>query len=239
MICLALALLDWWRPMPNAARLILWLVSLAWLFIRYVNVSGFRWWSRTGLSADWRVLIERRYPELDGRLLTAVESPDHRHDDVLWQSTQEKSLRPGGLWKTSWWTQAGIAVCVILTVIGVSSSWAAVAGQRILTPWRSVAWPASVGYELTLEQGSLALAGQSVWLRIDRAFGVDEAVTLSWLQADQKPSPESLPSFNDPSWNQKTWAVTHEVIGVSVCSLRRAIGGSWLIRLGDNRPLFR
>ena len=96
LIFLSLAI-DWHWSLPRQARLIFLCVSgalIAWIFTRKVLFRVFSWLSNRGIAS----LVERRYPQIRGKLLTVVElaedrSKDARYSPYLLASAVEDAVR--------------------------------------------------------------------------------------------------------------------------------------------------
>ena len=232
------ALLDWWRPVSGVIRtgLLVGLVAVLWWQLRrrlWRPLQPSHW-----SEIDMARLIERRIPQLNGRLVSHVElgyessgrlsTPHIPSIDQEAAHISPSFFQAGGLWQTSWRTPIGSAACLLAILLAVMApTWSRIALQRTLMPWSSVAWPDTVAYTLTLEQGPLTFADRPLWVRIDRQYGDSEPLTMSWrsLNAlDENAQDESeavdtqaATSLNDPRWS-------HRELGLTA-------GGQWRQRL--------
>ena len=102
-----LALLDWWQQVPPLMRLLAVVVGALWL-ARRLQVRWLQPARQPVTPHDCAVLLERRFPQLNGRALSAVagialsQRDESSVDDVLEPAAIDAVVTTSRLWRWAW-----------------------------------------------------------------------------------------------------------------------------------------
>ena len=195
-----LALADWWQTWPAPLRavlslgLVLWTVHRAWKLL----------WRPLQLpvsDADLALVLERRLPQLHGRLLSATAGIDLGAEETRQLETLLASVPPRTLLRERplWQAASGAGLC-LLTVLGLGL-WqphvVGIAAARIFTPWQEINWPRHDSLALTTERAYVA-ADEPVIIRANLLTGRVSSLNLSATRLWGPPRPTANSPIAQP-----------------------------------------
>lgn len=164
---------HWWR----AGLLAVLAAMIAWVIYRKVLPR----WKRLSFD-EAALLLERTYPQLGGRLVTAVQLADASHrarsgaSDALYDRVLiaaenaagelvPSAAVPGGP-TTNRCLAAWALILAVLVTAGLNTASASIGIRRVLLPWQEVDWPKRTHIRLSetvarvVRGGTLILSGQ-------------------------------------------------------------------------------
>jgi hypothetical protein len=203
-----LALLDWWQSWPAPLRALLGFALLFWTAHRAWRLL----WRPLQLPVsdqDLALVLERRLPELQGRLISATEGIDLGPTETNRLAATLAAVPPSTLLREwpMWQAASGASLCLIV-VLGLAL-WqphvVSIAVGRIFTPWQEINWPRHDSLALDVERTYVA-ADEPVIIRANLLTGRVTGLRLSAVPltviAGDTPAPRRLGS--GPTWRE-TW----------------------------------
>ena len=197
------AALDWWLRFPTAVRIgmLVALIVLAWHLARQHICPAFRF-RPTALDVAFR--MERRAPQLQGKLASAVEFASAARASTSDASSEQRlqaelargvvaeveqstamSLLDGAI-RYGPSLQRGLLLCITLVLLFVTSlltpEFLRIGASRILLPWSASRWPARTEVHSLLGRELIHARGVPLALRAELVKGdaEDERIWASY-----------------------------------------------------------
>ncbi len=203
LIAVAIIALDYHWRLPGAVRLLglLALIGAVVVLVRRRLVKPLTQPMDDHALAQF---VERRLPQLDGRLLTAVEGIGLGDDEAQLRATLAPQATATLLPATRLPRHLALAVSVLLAlgaVAALAPQFFGEAAARLFLPLGGSDWTRTAVLDGKLEK-SVVAADEKLVLTVNRVRGADAALRLSWLDPISRAQEDrQLPGLTGP-WRQ-------------------------------------